>query len=42
MPSWAIQDTPSDLERTLWTHRNVQIFDMKLDTFVDRMRQLRT
>jgi hypothetical protein len=42
MPSWAIQDLPSHLERTLWMHRNVQIFDMKLDAFVARMRQLRS
>lgn len=38
LPSWAIQDSPSDLERTLWNHRKVQIFDVTLDDFVAGMR----
>jgi hypothetical protein len=38
LPSWAIQHQPSDLEKTLWNHRKVQIFDMALDEFVARMR----
>jgi hypothetical protein len=37
-PSWAIQTDPSELERTLWTHRKIQIFDIPLDDFVTRMR----
>lgn len=39
LPSWAIQLQPSELERKLWEKRNVNIFDMKLDEFVDKMQQ---
>lgn len=38
LPSWAIQHAPSELERTLWTHRNIQIFDIELNDFITRMR----
>lgn len=41
LPSWAIQHEPSELERTLWAHRKIQIFDLPLNTFVDRMRASR-
>jgi len=37
LPSWSIQRDPSELERTLWEKRNVNIFDMELDDFVTRM-----
>jgi hypothetical protein len=39
LPSWSIQHKPSELERTLWEKRNVNIFDMALDKFVDKLRQ---
>jgi hypothetical protein len=39
LPSWAIQYHPSELERTLWKNRNVSIFDMTVDDFVQRMRE---
>ncbi len=39
LPSWSIQLRPSELERTLWEKRNVNIFDMSLDDFVTKMRQ---
>jgi hypothetical protein len=39
LPAWAIQYQPSELERTLWRSRNVGIFDMLLEDFVDRLRQ---
>lgn len=32
--SWAIQRSPSELERRLWARRNVNIFDVSLDAFV--------
>jgi hypothetical protein len=41
LPSWAIQHEPSELERTLWAHRKIQIFDVSLNNFVDRMRAWR-
>lgn len=37
-PSWAIQNSPSELERTLWEYRNVQVFDMDLQDFVAELR----
>ncbi len=40
-PSWAIQHNPSILERTLWSYRNIQIFDVMLDEFVARIEQQR-
>jgi len=39
LPSWSIQRQPSELERTLWEKRNVNIFDMTLDEFVANMQQ---
>jgi hypothetical protein len=39
LPSWSIQRQPSELERTLWERRNVNIFDMTLDDFVTKMQQ---
>ena len=41
VPSWAIQHNPSDVERSLWEHRNVKIFDLALDDFVMRMKRER-
>lgn len=40
LPSWAIQREPTEVERLLWKERNVNIFDMDLDTFVAKMRSL--
>jgi hypothetical protein len=39
--SWAIQRAPSTLERELWQHRNVSIFDLSLEDFLAKMRELR-
>lgn len=39
LPSWAIQREPSELERKLWSKRSVNIFDVSLDEFVQRMRE---
>lgn len=36
--SWAISLNTSDLERTLWTYRNVQVFDTDLNEFVTQLR----
>jgi hypothetical protein len=37
IPSWAIQRQPSTLEQRLWGRRRVEIFDMDLDQFVQRL-----
>ncbi len=39
LPSWAIQRSPSELERKLWDRRNITIFDMAHDEFAAKMRQ---
>lgn len=39
MPSWAIQRSPSELEKALWQKRHVEIFDVPLDEFTVRMKQ---
>lgn len=39
LPSWAIQRSPSELERKLWDKRNINIFDMTHDEFAARMKQ---
>jgi SIR2-like protein len=39
LPSWAIQRNPSELERKLWEKRNVNIFDIALDEFVNKLRE---
>jgi hypothetical protein len=39
--SWAIQDQPSELEKVLWRARRVNIYDMKIDDFVAKMRTQR-
>jgi hypothetical protein len=39
LPSWAIQRHPSELERRLWEKRDVSIFDLTLDEFVNKMRE---
>jgi hypothetical protein len=39
VPSWAIQRDPSPLEQRLWGRRNVEIFDMDLDRFVEKLRE---
>lgn len=38
LPSWAIQLNPSELERKLWGTRGVEIYDLRLDEFVSKMR----
>jgi len=38
-PSWAIQRNPSPLERKLWERRNVEIYDVDLEVFVERLKQ---
>jgi hypothetical protein len=38
-PSWAIQNTPSQLENELWRRRDVTIYDMKIQDFVAKLRQ---
>lgn len=37
--SWAIQLQPSALEKALWEKRGVNIYDMSLNEFVERLRQ---
>jgi hypothetical protein len=39
LPSWAIQYGPSDLDRALWEKRRVQIYDLKVDEFVVRLKE---
>lgn len=39
LPSWAIQRNPSELERKLWEKRNVNIFDITLDEFINKLRE---
>ena len=39
LPSWAIQRSPSELERQLWKKRKVNIFDLSLSEFASRMQQ---
>lgn len=39
LPSWAVQDRPSELERVLWGTRKVRIFDLTLDEFVRAMQR---
>ncbi len=39
LPSWAIQRNPSELERKLWEKRNVNIFDVALDEFINKLRE---
>ena len=39
IPSWAIQREPSALEQRLWGRRNVDIFDMDIETFVERLQE---
>jgi len=37
--SWAIQRNPSELERSLWLARKVNIYDMGVDAFVANLRK---
>ncbi|MDZ7290818.1 MAG: SIR2 family protein [candidate division KSB1 bacterium] len=37
--SWAIQDNPSPLEKRFWQERGVEVFNMKIDDFVERLKQ---
>jgi hypothetical protein len=39
LPSWAIQRSPSELERRLWDKRHVAIFDLSLDEFIQKMSE---
>jgi hypothetical protein len=41
VPSWAIQSKPTELECRLWEKRNVNIFDLDIDRFVERMREVK-
>jgi hypothetical protein len=41
LPSWAIQQEPSELEQTLWRARGVHIFDVTLDEFIERIQSQR-
>lgn len=36
--SWAIQRHPSELEAKLWEKRNVSLFDVEMDTFIEKLR----
>lgn len=38
-PAWAIQYKPLPVERRLWDHRHVRIFDIDLETFAARMKE---
>ena len=40
VPSWAIQAHPTEVECALWGKRNVNIFDIEIDRFAGRMREL--
>lgn len=35
--SWAVQHRPSALERRFWQNRNVEVYDMELETFVNNL-----
>jgi hypothetical protein len=37
-PAWAIQNGPRPLEQTIWQKRNVHVYDMLLDDFIDLLR----
>jgi hypothetical protein len=37
IPSWAIQRSPSELDRILWDKRGVTIFDISINDFVRRL-----
>lgn len=39
LPSWAIQYKPSELDKQLWSRRNVSIFDQAIEEFVDKIQQ---
>jgi hypothetical protein len=39
VPSWAIQHNPSELDRKLWEKRNVSIFDVMIEEFVQKIRE---
>lgn len=39
LPSWAIQYSPSELERKLWAKRGVNIFDVAINDFVIKLQQ---
>ncbi|MBV9168674.1 MAG: SIR2 family protein [Chloroflexi bacterium] len=41
LPSWAIQDAPTELERRLWDKRGISIFDVKLTNFVSQLEDRR-
>jgi len=38
--SWAIQHPSTELEKTLWRKRNVSIYDIEIDMFASKMREL--
>lgn len=38
--SWAIQNNPSPLEKRFWQDRNVEVFDMTIEKFVEKLKQV--
>jgi hypothetical protein len=38
--SWAIQHKPSPLEKRFWQDRGVEVFDLTIEQFVDKLRQV--
>ena len=38
--NWAIQFRPSEVEKAIWKKRNVNIFDLDLNDFVERMLEI--
>ena len=39
--SWAIQRHPAMLERRFWQEKGVEVYDMDLDQFVERLNDAR-
>lgn len=37
--SWAIQNNPSSLERRFWQDRGVEVYDMKIEEFVKKLKE---
>ena len=40
MRSWAIQQEPSSLERRFWQDRGVEVYDMTIEEFVEKLRSV--
>lgn len=41
LPSWAIQSGVSELDRRLWSKRGVDIYDVKVDDFIEEIERCR-